>query len=98
MGNSFHETIKDLLQVVAAFAVLCIGLITNANVEQKKSTKESRAVVILFTNMAYMRSLYALFQVDRSLCGREWTRTKQLSSALSSHPVPLQARIPHSRL
>lgn len=98
MGDGSRETMKDLRPVVAAFVVLCSGLITVANGERRKSTKESRAVVILFTNMAYMRSLYALFQVDRSLCGREWTRTKQLPSALSSHPVPSQARIPHSRL
>lgn len=44
------------------------------------------------------RPLYGLFQVCHSLCGREWTRTKQLSGTLSSHPVPARDYIPHSRL
>lgn len=45
-----------------------------------------------------IKPLYALFQVDHSLCGREWTRAKQLSDALSSHPVSPWAHIPHSGL
>lgn len=60
--------------------------------------KDNRTVGILLTHLRQVEPLYALFQVDHSLCGREWTRTKQLSGALSSHPVPPPAHIPHSRL
>lgn len=67
---------------------------------KKKKTVaiEYKAFGILSTCLRSVRPLYALFQVDHSLCKREWTRTKQLSCALSSHPFPPQAHIPHSRL
>lgn len=66
--------------------------------ESRGNAQQEAEPVLFCSQIFHTWGHYALFQVDPSLCGGEWTRTKQLSSALSSHPVPPQARIPHSRL